>query len=116
MKKIDQPVMIQANDAQIKQVFINLIKNSIEAISERGRITIDVRVVEKEAVVTIADNGIGMEPESISSELANYFILQRKKVRALVLPYVKKLFNDIKERFPLRVKKIKGQLLQYGFH
>ena len=31
--------MIKANDAQMKQVFINLIKNSIEAIKERGKIS-----------------------------------------------------------------------------
>ena len=53
-KEINEPVMVKANDAQMKQVFINIMKNSIEAIGERGKINIDVRVAENEAVLTIA--------------------------------------------------------------
>lgn len=52
---------------RLKQVFINVIKNSIEAIDKGGIIDIDVLLDKDNVKITISDNGIGMSEE----ELAN---------------------------------------------
>ncbi|MEF2967699.1 HAMP domain-containing sensor histidine kinase [Paenibacillus sp. M1] len=61
----DEPVSILANPERIKQVFINLIKNAIEACSgvPGGHVTLELRVEQDKAVLTIEDNGIGMTKE-----------------------------------------------------
>ena len=52
---------------RLKQVFVNIIKNSIESIEKNGIIEIEVKVNDLEVEVIISDNGIGMD----ESELAN---------------------------------------------
>ena len=46
---------------RLKQVFVNVIKNSIEAISSDGIIDINLEVVDNKVEIVISDNGIGMD-------------------------------------------------------
>ena len=50
---------------QIKLVFINLLKNSIEAMPKGGKITIKVCTEAKHLLVKIIDNGIGISEDRI---------------------------------------------------
>ena len=52
---------------RLKQVFVNIIKNSIESIEKNGIIDIEVKVNDLEVMVIISDNGVGMN----ETELAN---------------------------------------------
>ena len=52
---------------RLKQVFVNIIKNSVESIEKNGIIDIEVKVSDLEVMVIISDNGVGMD----ESELAN---------------------------------------------
>lgn len=52
---------------RLKQVFVNIIKNSIESIDNSGIISIRVRVVTKQVVVEIEDSGEGMTEEELSN-------------------------------------------------
>lgn len=63
-------IYIEADYDRIKQVFINLIKNSIEAINNNGVIDIDVVKKNKYIYINVKDNGIGMTKEEI--EKLNY--------------------------------------------
>jgi len=57
---------LECDEKQLKQVFINLIKNAIEAMPEGGRIEIRVKVIEKQKmVVSIQDEGCGIADENI---------------------------------------------------
>ena len=52
---------------RLKQVFVNIIKNSIESITDGGIIKMKVSVISNQVVVSIEDDGEGMTEE----ELAN---------------------------------------------
>lgn len=61
---------VTVDSNQIKQVFLNLLLNSIDAIQDRGTITISVEKVESapgenHLRITIADTGCGIPKESI---------------------------------------------------
>ena len=45
---------------RLKQVFVNVIKNSIESIESNGIIDIDVLCLDDKVKITIKDNGVGM--------------------------------------------------------
>ena len=45
---------------RLKQVFVNIIKNSIESIESNGIIDIDILLREQDVIITISDNGVGM--------------------------------------------------------
>jgi two-component system sensor kinase FixL len=50
---------------QIQQVLLNLLRNAVEAMeaSERRGLMLSTRLIDKEAVVTVADTGTGISPE-----------------------------------------------------
>jgi two-component system sporulation sensor kinase B len=58
---------IKGNREKFRQVLLNLIKNSIEAVHQKGMGKINVRILKKErqAVIEIEDDGIGMNPEEL---------------------------------------------------
>ncbi len=61
----DSPSLIVADHSQISRVFTNIIKNAIQAIPEtrKGKIEVNLKQKDQKVEVTIADNGIGIEPE-----------------------------------------------------
>ncbi|WP_270181520.1 ATP-binding protein [Alkalihalobacillus sp. CinArs1] len=59
-------LLITCEENQIKQVFVNLIKNAIEAMPDGGIITVKVLLNEEnEALVSITDQGVGISDEQL---------------------------------------------------
>lgn len=63
---IEEQLFIRGNTDEIKQVFINIIKNGIEAISSNGKLHINAFAENNEALIIIKDNGGGMTKEQLS--------------------------------------------------
>ena len=63
------PVMILGSASMLHQVWLNLLKNAMEAVLEtptrQGEIAIRVVRRPREIVVTVTDDGIGMSPETL---------------------------------------------------
>ena len=57
---------IYGNKNQLKQVFINIIKNSMEAIDYNGAIKITLTKQESSYLITIRDNGCGISEEILN--------------------------------------------------
>jgi signal transduction histidine kinase len=78
-------IWVDADVQQLKQVLINLIRNSVEAIGRNGSITLSTRrgMVELEgrtrsvAILAVADTGKGMPPE-IQSRLFDPFFTTKE--------------------------------------
>ncbi|MFL1675640.1 ATP-binding protein [Paenibacillus thiaminolyticus] len=64
---------IQGNSSKFKQAFINMIKNSIEAFTEKGLIRIEAYEREGQVIIRIEDNGIGMDEEELKRLGEPYF-------------------------------------------
>lgn len=58
---------------QLEKVFFNLIINAIKFTPENGRVWIQVTETEKEAIITVTDNGRGIAPEYLDKVFANFF-------------------------------------------
>lgn len=56
---------IECLPAQLNQVFLNLLINAGHAIKERGIITITTSHDERGVSITIADDGVGIDPEHL---------------------------------------------------
>jgi signal transduction histidine kinase len=50
---------------QINQVFMNVLSNAEQAIVDQGTITITTRLEKDNAIIEVADNGRGIEPEKV---------------------------------------------------
>ena len=63
---IDDEVYINGDYNRLSQVFINIIKNSIEAINNKGKIDIKSKIVENKLEITITDDGVGISKDVIN--------------------------------------------------
>ncbi|MEG0026275.1 MAG: ATP-binding protein [Bacilli bacterium] len=57
----EEELFIEADYNRLSQVLINMIKNSVEAISENGLITINISNKKDHIIINIKDDGIGIE-------------------------------------------------------
>lgn len=65
--RIDEDVpLINGVEGNLKQMFVNLIKNSVEAMSEDGILEIGICKQDQHVQITITDNGVGVSEESLN--------------------------------------------------
>ncbi|MDQ1147489.1 signal transduction histidine kinase [Bacillus sp. SORGH_AS 510] len=85
---------IDCDSNQLKQVFLNLIKNAIEAMPDGGRIKIKVKVVEKQKMyISIQDEGCGIKDENILS-LGEPFFTTKEDGTGLGLMVTNQIINE----------------------
>lgn len=88
---IDDEVYINGDYNKLKQVLINIIKNSIEAITtKKGHIKINLKSIKNKVIITIEDNGQGMSKETLS-KINEMFFTTKVKGTGLGIP----LSNEI---------------------
>lgn len=68
---VSTPV-IMADRNQLKQVFFNLVKNAMEAMSPGGRLNLRVRTDDDSVYVAVADTGSGIKAEDLSKLFSPY--------------------------------------------
>jgi len=73
----EEDVVIFGNETQIKQVFVNIIKNAIEVMANGGKITINVEKQEESVNVSIIDEGCGI-PKDHLEKIGNPFFTTKK--------------------------------------
>jgi len=61
------PVELDADPLRLTQVISNLLSNSIKYTQPGGSLSLRARLVARDAVITVSDNGAGMEPAQIQS-------------------------------------------------
>lgn len=107
--------MIVGNKNQIKQVFINLIKNAIEAIEEDGKITIELCKSEnnKEIHIAIKDTGCGIPPHVLDN-IFEPFYTTKTKGTGLGMVIINKIILDHQGTIKIKSKQNEGtQILIY---
>ncbi|MBM6617889.1 ATP-binding protein [Bacillus suaedaesalsae] len=57
---VEDDLFIKGDSSEIKQVFVNLMKNSIEAIGKSGKVKVSAYKRNGDVIVEIEDNGQGM--------------------------------------------------------
>ncbi|WDF50036.1 HAMP domain-containing sensor histidine kinase [Paenibacillus sp. KACC 21273] len=70
---IPENIDIRGNSSKFKQALINIVKNSIEALPEEGKIHIWAEQNDKEIEIHIQDNGSGMTEEELKRLGEPYF-------------------------------------------
>jgi signal transduction histidine kinase len=96
---------------QLKQVFINLIKNAIEAMPNGGRITINVKVLDgKEMNISILDEGCGIDEDSIPN-LGEPFYTTKREGTGLGLMVSNQIIQDHRGAISIKSSLEKGTLV-----
>lgn len=85
-------IKMYADKKRIKQVLINLVKNSIESLDDNGIITINAYSKKNSTYIKIADNGKGMDKETLNN-LFTPFYSKKKSGTGLGLSLSKEIIN-----------------------
>ena len=91
----DDDVYIEADYNRIKQVLINVIKNSKEAITSKGKIVLKTYKKKGNYVMEISDNGIGMD-KSTKDKIGTAFYTTKSNGTGLGVCFSKEIIEKHK--------------------
>lgn len=66
-------LVVKGNEGELHQAFLNILKNSGQAIKEKGVIKIDATSSKEGKQVVIEDSGVGIDQETISRVIEPFF-------------------------------------------
>ncbi|MGM0416340.1 MAG: sensor histidine kinase [Thermodesulfobacteriota bacterium] len=69
----DKEIWLKGDDLRLRQMFWNLISNALRYTPENGHVYITLECHESNAIVTISDTGIGIEPEHIENIYERFY-------------------------------------------
>lgn len=75
---IQDEIFVEGDYNRLKQVFVNLIKNSLEAISDRGSICVVTHMLKGMYYIEVTDDGSGMDEEVLSKVKEMFFTTKAK--------------------------------------
>ncbi|MCI2255215.1 EAL domain-containing protein [Domibacillus sp. PGB-M46] len=96
---------------QIKQVFINLLKNSIEAMPDGGIVHIQSSIEGPNVLITITDNGMGIKEERIQ-KLGEPFYSNKEKGTGLGLMLCFRIIRQHKGTIVFKSKENEGTTVE----
>ncbi|SCW42330.1 PAS domain-containing sensor histidine kinase [Mucilaginibacter sp. NFR10] len=95
----EEPVGIMADEQQLEQAFINIVKNAIEAIDDQGSVTFTINLKEKKLVIT--DTGKGITAEQ-NANLFTPFFSTKKDGQGIGLTLVREIMLNHGFEFSLK--------------
>jgi len=62
----DKPIYIDADLTRIAQIFLNILNNAAKYSDPGGKISLSAKTGNDEAIISVKDSGLGIEPEMLS--------------------------------------------------
>lgn len=93
IEPIDNPIYILCDEAKIKQVFINMIKNGIEAMENGGLLKVTLENRDKTICISIADEGTGIAEKDFEN-LGEAFFTTKMNGNGLGLMMCNKIIKE----------------------
>ena len=101
-------VIASIKRGEIFQVLTNLLLNSIDALPHSGTLHLRVILRDKEAIITVAYNGVGI-PEVMRESLFNSFKSSKADGNGLGLWIVKEIIHNHRGRIQFRSSTLHGK-------
>jgi PAS domain S-box-containing protein len=73
-----EPLWVSGDPEKLKQVFLNLVKNGMEALENGGRLIISSKAAQNQALISIVDNGSGIKPENLEKLFTPFFTTKKR--------------------------------------
>lgn len=102
-----EDVVVYADRSQMKQAFINLIKNAIEAMYEPGQIKIKVQLEDEFCLISVIDEGPGI-PMHLINQIKEPFFTTKKDGTGLGLMITTRIIDNHNGLFKIIPNEEKG--------
>lgn len=89
----DEPVLLQGDKAKLKEVVLNLIRNSIDAMENGGMLRLRSRVLENDLEISVEDQGRGI-PISEQAKIFSPFFTTKPRGTGLGLSICKRIMEE----------------------
>ncbi|MCI3194546.1 PAS domain-containing protein [Bacillus sp. HU-1818] len=109
-----ESIFINGDQNQLKQVFINLIKNAVESMPDGGTVEIDTTEDEHSVHVTIKDEGEGI-PEKVLKRIGEPFLTTKEKGTGLGLMVTFNIIENHQGTIQVDSKPEKGTSFKISF-
>jgi len=86
-------IYIEADVEKLKQVLINILKNSFDACTDNGYVKIQCDTDQTDVMITIRDNGKGMKKETLN-KIFNLYYTTREDGNGLGLSIVQQIISQ----------------------
>ena len=74
-------VMVEGDQARLKQVVVNLLDNAIKYTPEGGRVRLEISHEDGNAILDVVDDGIGIPPEALPHVFKRFFRVDGSRSR-----------------------------------
>lgn len=93
-----EPLIIYADEQQVEQALLNIVKNAIEAIEQKGSVTFSTTL--HPAKLSVADTGQGID-ETVSEQLFTPFFSTKKDGQGVGLTLIREILLNHHYKFSL---------------
>ncbi len=93
--RLNQTVKIKADPQRLRQAFMNLVRNAIEAMPEGGELRINFEKLDKKVKIIMEDTGPGI-PQEIMDEIFEPFASTKPSGTGLGLAFVHQVVRECK--------------------
>lgn len=70
--------VVSGDESKLRRVFVNLLKNSLEAVEENGTITVTIESRDSVVTTDVSDNGRGIRENDLENIFNPYFTTQER--------------------------------------
>ncbi|WP_413527040.1 two-component system histidine kinase PnpS [Marinilactibacillus psychrotolerans] len=77
----DEPVYLEVDHDQLKQIILNLVGNAVSYTPENGIVKVELGYDNQEAVIKVVDNGIGIPQEEQSRVFERFYRVDKARSR-----------------------------------
>lgn len=107
INKSENLPVITGDKTRLKEAFMNLIKNAIEATDTNGIVTIDIDYIDSYLIITISDTGTGIQKDRID-KIFKPFVTYKENGTGLGLPIVKSIIEQHSGNIQVQTKESEG--------
>ena len=105
---------IYGDEAQLKQAFYNILRNSLQAMPEGGRIVISCVYDENHVEISFGDNGSGIKKEDMKRIFEPYYTT-KSKGSGLGLMIIERIIREHGAELNIRSKESEGTIITARF-
>jgi len=110
----DKPALVRVDENQMRQIFLNLILNSIQAMEGSGELIFRASVINGTVKISLEDTGPGISPENLKNIFKPFFST-KKKGTGLGLAIVKRIVDDNNGAIYCKSELSKGTIFTVAF-
>ena len=107
----DVPAFVVADQDELRRVFINLVRNSVQAMDEGGSIAVEMSLEQQVCSIRIVDTGSGI-PDEIQSRVFQPNFSTKTDGMGLGLAITQKVIEDLNGTISLRSKVGEGTTVE----